>query len=142
MAQSVHGKRKLNCKSIVEKCKILQQLEQGTSGEIARTNGIIKQTLCTWIKDVKVIYATFKDNKTSARRQTLRKFSFGDRACLEPWLVFPQHKNIQSSGNILNPLSADPTKWSNTPKQFVGRLPTNCLSVFDHVVKLVLNGLK
>ena len=37
-----------------------------------------------------------------------------------------------------NPLSANPTKWSNTLKQFVRNLPTNCLSVFDHFVKLPL----
>ena len=41
----------------------------------------------------------------------------------------------------LNPLSANPTKWSNTLKQFVGNLPMNCLSVFDQFVKLVLKGL-
>ena len=34
------------------------------------------------------------------------------------------------------PLSANPTKWSNTLKQFVGNL-----SVFDHFVKLMLKGL-
>ena len=37
-----------------------------------------------------------------------------------------------------NPLSANFTKWSNTLKQFVGNFPTNCLSVFDHFVKLAL----
>ena len=42
----------------------------------------------------------------------------------------------------INSLSANPTKWSNTLKQFVGNLPTNCLSVFDHFVKLALKGLK
>ena len=41
---------------------------------------------------------------------------------------------------MLNPLSANPTKWSNTLKQFVGKLPANCLSVFDHFVGLALNG--
>ena len=41
----------------------------------------------------------------------------------------------------INPLSANPTKWSNTLKQFVGNLPTNCLGVFDHFVKLTLRGL-
>ena len=41
----------------------------------------------------------------------------------------------------LNPLSANITKWSNTLKQFVGKLPTNCLSVFDHFVGLALKGL-
>ena len=35
-----------------------------------------------------------------------------------------------------NPLSANPIKWSNTLKQFVDKLPTNCLSVFDHYVGL------
>ena len=44
--------------------------------------------------------------------------------------------------NSLNPLSANPTKWSSTLKQFVGNLPTNCLSVFDHFVILALKGLK
>ena len=33
-----------------------------------------------------------------------------------------------------NPLSANPIKWSNTLKQFIGNLPTNCLSVFDHFI--------
>ena len=41
-----------------------------------------------------------------------------------------------------NPLSANPTKWSNTLKQFVGNLPTNCLSVFDQFVISALKGLR
>ena len=41
----------------------------------------------------------------------------------------------------LNPLGANSIKWSNTLKQFVSKLPTNCLSVFDHFVKLMLKGL-
>ena len=35
-------------------------------------------------------------------------------------------------------LSTNLTKWSNTLKQFVGNLPTNCLSLFDHFVGLAL----
>ena len=42
---------------------------------------------------------------------------------------------------LINPLSANFTKWSNTLSQFVGNLPTNCLSVFDHIVGLALKGL-
>ena len=41
----------------------------------------------------------------------------------------------------VNPLSAKFIKWSNTLKQFVGKLPTNCLSVFDHFLGLPLKGL-
>ena len=52
--------------------------------------------------------------------------------------VFISTKNIGRS--IL--LSGNPTKWSNTLKQFVGNLPTNCLSVIDHFKKLALNGLE
>ena len=34
------------------------------------------------------------------------------------------------------------TKWSNLFKQFVGKLPTNCLSVFDHFVGFALKELR
>ena len=40
-----------------------------------------------------------------------------------------------------NPFRANFTKWSNTLKQFVGNLPTNCLSVLDHFMGLALKGL-
>ena len=40
----------------------------------------------------------------------------------------------------INPLSADPTKWSNTLKQFVG-MQTNGSSVFDDFVGLALEWL-
>ena len=36
---------------------------------------------------------------------------------------------------------ANPTKWSNTLKQFVSKLPRNCLSMFDHFVGLALKGI-
>ena len=42
--------------------------------------------------------------------------------------------------NLIDPLSANPTKWANTLKQFVGSLPTSCLSVFDQSVGLALKG--
>ena len=40
----------------------------------------------------------------------------------------------------LKPLGANPTQWFKTLKQFVGNLPTNCLSVFDHFVGWRLKG--
>ena len=43
---------------------------------------------------------------------------------------------------MIKPLNANFTKWSDTLKQFVGKLPTNCLSVLDHFVGLALKGLK
>ena len=40
--------------------------------------------------------------------------------------------------DLHNPLSANHKKWSNTVKQFVGNLPTNCLSMLDRFVELEL----
>ena len=62
-------------------------------------------------------------------------------ALLDAELVFFFTIAMNDLLNFLNPLSANITKWSNTLKQFVGNLPTNCLSVFDHFVVLALKGL-
>ena len=43
---------------------------------------------------------------------------------------------------ILNPLSANSSKWSNILKQFVGKLSTTFLSVLDHFVGLALKELR
>ena len=45
--------------------------------------------------------------------------------------------NIQKNVCLLNPLSTNPMKWSNTLKQFI----CNSLRVFDHFVGLVFNEL-
>ena len=56
---------------------------------------------------------------------------------LESKLSFNKHINDKiHQDTIINPLSADFTKWSNTLKQFVCNLLMNCLSVFDHFVGL------
>ena len=34
----------------------------------------------------------------------------------------------------INPLSANPTKWSNTLKQFVGNLPISCLIWYNQYI--------
>ena len=46
-----------------------------------------------------------------------------------------------TSETILNPLNAKFIKWSNRLKQIVGKLPTICLSVFDHFLGLALKEL-
>ena len=48
----------------------------------------------------------------------------------------------QTSMELFNLLRANPIKWSNPLKQFVVKLPTNCLSVLDHFMKLALKGLR
>ena len=48
---------------------------------------------------------------------------------------------VCSSYLFTNPLSANPTNRTNTLKQFVGILPMNCFTVFEHFVELALKGL-
>ena len=56
--------------------------------------------------------------------------------------IYEKLKFLQNGELIqIRPLSTNPTKWSNTLKQFVGNLLTNCLSVFDHFEELALKGL-
>ena len=43
---------------------------------------------------------------------------------------------------IINPLSANPTKWPKTLKTICRLLPPKCLSVFDHFVELAFKGLR
>ena len=55
--------------------------------------------------------------------------------------MHPNHKLIWKYNifipTVFNPLSFNPTKWSNTLKQFV----LNCLRVFDHFAVLALKVL-
>ena len=52
--------------------------------------------------------------------------------------IFRQNFEVK---NVFNPFSANFTKWLNKLKQFVGNLPKNWLSVFDHFVGLALKRL-
>ena len=59
--------------------------------------------------------------------------------------VIPRSVFSKKCENIyffVNPVTDNPTKWSNTLKQFVLYTQANCLSAFDHFVGLALKGLK
>ena len=74
-----------------------------------------------------------------------------EKGCMKEFLckLASWHLTISLQNNFFtdsfqgfNPLSTKSTKWPNTLKQFVGKLPTNCLSVFGHFVNLALKGLR
>ena len=100
---------------------------------------------------------TFKQFVGKSRRSnTLKHFVGKNRRIFWVWLTISRvwrlngkkswkfDSFLEDLQNIcsINPLSANPTKCSNTLKQFVGKLRTNCLSVFDHFVGLALKGLR
>ena len=53
------------------------------------------------------------------------------------WVAIKETSIFIGGDHYLNPLRANSPKWSNTLKQFVSKLSTNCLSVFDHFVGLL-----
>ena len=63
----------------------------------------------------------------------LQKLLFSCRDNLEILTILTIFYCLISSANF--------TKWSNTLKQFLDKLATNCLSVFDHFVGLALKRL-
>ena len=75
-------------------------------------------------------------------RELRKEFSkiFGETSWSKLSLL-PPKRSLYNLRNLINPLRANFTKWSNTIKQFVSNLPTNCLSVFDHFEELALKGL-
>ena len=62
-----------------------------------------------------------------------------EKGLLKIFFGFVNHfmKNVKGS----NHLSTNIIKWSNTVKQFVSKLSTNCLDVSDHFVGLALKRL-
>ena len=86
-------------------------------------------------------YGLFRNMKVPRNCfEELRQLSLSEEIVTIPVkkYTFPT-KRLKS--RRINHLSTNFTKWSNTLKQFVGNLPTNCLSVFDHFVGLALKGL-
>ena len=103
----------------------------------AESGNVIK-----WFSDNKIIVNPdkFKSIISQKGNQTIKPKQF---------LVWSRFLNASSFkllgihiNDQLNPLSVNPIKWSNTLKQFVGNLPMNCLSVFDHFVKSALKELR
>ena len=66
----------------------------------------------------------------------MRQYTLYAHYSLTQYLINKKEKVL-----TVNPFNTNFTKWSNTLKQFVSNLPTNCLSVFDHFVRLMLKGL-
>ena len=102
----------------------------------------------TWFITLVCHWSTLKFNKMQNWFFVLLRHYFRTYSILHGYFSFGKTRKKATGNEILllvvyfNILITNPTKWSNTLKQFVGILPTNCLSVFDHFVKLVLQGLR
>ena len=94
-----------------------------------------KAKLCYMDTDSFIAYVKTEDIYEDIVKDVEKRFDTSNYELERPLSKGKKQKSYQ-----LNPFSANFTKWSNTLKQFVNNLPTNCLSVFDHFVGLVLKG--
>ena len=85
-----------------------------------------------------ILFAKFEASTYISSKRGFHHLSFPGRTATLQSIS----RRLLLAVSSINPLSANFTKWSNTLNQFVGKLPTNCLSVFDHFVVLALKGLR
>ena len=87
---------------------------------------------------IKKVFLKISQNKTSwnsIRRETLAQVFSYEFCYMYNNNFFTKQFRMTA---VKISLSANPTKWSNTLKQFVGKFPTNCLSVFDDFMGLTI----
>ena len=87
----------------------------------------------------------WRTNLWRLQRFKVRMFNcliFQGNLSWENFQLWKIRMRIERLPTHFDPLSTNSTKWSNTLKQFVSNFSTNCLSVFDHFVKLALKGSK
>ena len=85
------------------------------------------------------IFRNWYLNNISVESKILAFWNFTSTSLIS-WCCLHVFLTSLTFWHVFNPLSANPTKWPNILKQFVGKLPTNSLNVFDYFVKLVLKG--
>ena len=110
---------------------------QETLSESVHLHYISRFLDCNFIKNYLII-----DLYIGNMQETEQKF-WKYRSFLKVTIQIKRSISAPTILQNLNPLSENPTKWSNILKQLISSLlPTNCFRIFDHFVRLALKGLQ
>ena len=104
MSKGAGCKRKLKTRTIIEKYKILKEVEKGkSSASISKKYGVPKQRLPGWLTGKTKMYSEVEKNKTSAKRVRMRHSPNEDldKACYMS-LLNARNKSIPMRGTISN----------------------------------------
>lgn len=96
-------KRKLTSTTIVDKYKILKEIDKGNSlSSTAVKYGIPKQTVSNWIKKKKKIYEAIDSNLSTKKRHRFKASTYEnlDQACYK-WFINARAQNIPVSASVL-----------------------------------------
>ena len=94
-------KRKLNTKTLKEKCNILSHIEKGmTNKEATDKAGVPKNTISTWIKNKEKIFQTLEESAPSTKKLRGCQYEKFDMALFE-WFVLQRSQNIPIDGSMI-----------------------------------------
>ena len=94
-------KRKLNTKTLKEKCDILSQIEKGMiSKEAADKFGVPKNAISTWIKNKEKNFQALEERAPSTNKLRGRQYENIDKAIFE-WFVLQRSQNIPMDGSLI-----------------------------------------
>ena len=94
-------KRKLNTKTLKEKCDILSHIEKGmTNKEAADKFGVPKNTISTWIKNKEKIFQALEESTPSTKKLRGCQYEKVDKALFE-WFILQRSQNIPIDGSMI-----------------------------------------
>ena len=94
-------KRKLNTKTLKEKCDILSHIEKGmTNKEAANKFGVPKNIISTWIENKEKIFQALEESAPNTKKLRGCQYEKVDKALFE-WFVLQRSQNIPIDGSMI-----------------------------------------
>ena len=94
-------KRKLNTKTLKEKCDILSHMEKGmTNKEAADKSGVPKNTISTWIKNKEKIFQGLEGSAPSTKKLGGCQYEKVSKALFE-WFLLQRSQNIPTDESMI-----------------------------------------
>ena len=93
-------KRKLNTKTLKEKCDILSHIEKGMTNKEADKVGVPKNTISTWIKNKEKNFQALEESAPSTKKLRGCQYENVDKALFE-WFVLQRSQNIPIDGSMI-----------------------------------------
>ena len=94
-------KRKLNTKTLKEKCDILSHIEKDmTNKEAADIFGVPKNTISTWTKNKEKFFQALEESAPTTKKLRDCEYKKPDKVLFE-WFVLQRSQNIPIDGSMI-----------------------------------------
>jgi len=94
-------KRKLKNTKILQKCKIIKEIEKGmTNKEASEKFGVPKNTISTWMKNKEKLLKGLEQNSSESKKMRSCNYEQVDKAVLK-WFSLQRSQNVPIDGPML-----------------------------------------